>query len=195
MEDEKQHRLRMREIVLGNKFEYGFDPHSNCPSNRERQEEAVPLYKEVSGYSTRRLEENKSLVEKQNFTIGTGIPGGKEAEHEVWINPFDRSFKLASFSQSGSQRSIGETDRMRRSSVPFGMNSPAGPLEASRFSKPMFSPNYQQISSYFKIKGACERSRVPFSPEERIASKLNPGPNSSYRAAFSWKQPKYYLSS
>jgi hypothetical protein len=191
----------MREIVLGNKFEYGFDQHNNCPSNREKQEEGVPLYKEVSGYSTRRLEENKSLVEKQNFNIATGIPGGKEAEHEVWINPFDRSFKKANFSQSGSQRSFGqqenEGDRMRRSSVPFGMNSPVTlkPLDASRYLKPAFSPNYQQINSYFKIKGACERSRVPFSPDERIVSKLNPGPNSSYRAAFSWKQPKYYLSS
>jgi hypothetical protein len=31
--DEKEHRLRMRDIVLGNHFEMGFDAQGNCPSN------------------------------------------------------------------------------------------------------------------------------------------------------------------
>jgi len=86
------------------------------------------LFKEVNSYSTKEQEENKSLVEKQNFSISAGIAGGKEAEHEVWVNPFDRSFKKATFSQSGSAISFGaqsnEGDRMRKSSVPFGINSP-----------------------------------------------------------------------
>ena len=64
VEDEKQHRQRMREIVLGNKFEYGFDQHNNCPSNQERVAEGLPFFKEVNGYSTKVKEENKSLVEK-----------------------------------------------------------------------------------------------------------------------------------
>ncbi len=56
------------------------------------------MFKEVNSYNTKEQEENKSLVEKQNFSISAGIAGGKEAEHEVWINPFDRSFKKATFS-------------------------------------------------------------------------------------------------
>ena len=33
--DEREHRLRMRDIVLGNHFEVGFDANNNCPSNEQ----------------------------------------------------------------------------------------------------------------------------------------------------------------
>jgi hypothetical protein len=37
VEDEKQHRLKMRRLVLDPHFEYGFDPNNNCPSNQEME--------------------------------------------------------------------------------------------------------------------------------------------------------------
>lgn len=42
--DEKEHRLRMRDIVLGNHFEVGFDSHGNCPSNDQMREAGRPAW-------------------------------------------------------------------------------------------------------------------------------------------------------
>ena len=98
LDDELKHRLQMRRIVLDQSFEYGFDPRNNCPSNEQKMYEGVPLYREVTGYSTAVQEENKSKIERQNFTISHGIAGGREAEKEVWINQFTNSFHKASFS-------------------------------------------------------------------------------------------------
>ena len=56
-----------------------------------------PAWEQATQYTTKDMEENKALVEKQNFTISTGIAGGKEAEQEVWINQFQHSFKKATF--------------------------------------------------------------------------------------------------
>ena len=94
-----------------------------------------------------------------------------------------------------------EGDKMRKSSVPFGMNSPkttnvnVGPSIRIGGS---FSPNYDHLNknSYIKIKDTCERSRVPFSPEERkigLQHKFNISANSSYRSTFAWNTPKYYV--
>ena len=81
VEEEKKLREGMRkEVVLDNKFEYGFNPSSNCPSNYEKMVMGVPMYKGVTAYNTKNQEENKSLVEKQNFTISAGIAGGRAAE-------------------------------------------------------------------------------------------------------------------
>jgi hypothetical protein len=52
------------------------------------------------------MEENKTLVEKQNFTISSGIAGGRDAEKEVWINPFTSNFKKATFTANNSLRSL-----------------------------------------------------------------------------------------
>jgi hypothetical protein len=92
------------------------------------QAEGIPKWEAPLTYDKHQYEENKTLVEKQNFTISSGIAGGKPAEKEVWINQFSDSFMRATFSQSGSKQNLmslkDETERMRRSSVPFGMNSP-----------------------------------------------------------------------
>jgi hypothetical protein len=81
----------------------------------------------VTSYSKTDLEENKNRIEKQNFTIATGIPGGKPAEKDLWTNQFTSSFHRATFTKNGSIQQLNstlETDKMRKSSVPFGMNSP-----------------------------------------------------------------------
>lgn len=114
---------------MGNNFEMGFDPHGNCPSNDKMREAGKPAWEQTLNFSTRDMEENKTLVEKQNFTISTGIAGGKVAENEVWINPFTESFKRATFTgTTNSAVTLGggetEMDRMRKSHLPFGMNSP-----------------------------------------------------------------------
>jgi hypothetical protein len=33
LDDELKHRLGMRQLVLNQHFDYGFDPNNNCPSN------------------------------------------------------------------------------------------------------------------------------------------------------------------
>jgi len=152
------------------------------------------------------MEENKALVEKQNFTISTGIAGGKDAEKEVWINPFTESFKRATFTgTTNSAITLGdEGDRMRKSSLPFGMNSPPEkknvPLFATtttKFRNPSFiSPTYENLKQYIQIKGTCERSRVPFSLDERkisLSSRFNNTANSLYRQNYAWKTPTYYV--
>jgi hypothetical protein len=72
-------------------------------------------------YSTKEMVENKSLVEKQNFSIASGgIPGGKPAKEEVWSSTFQRKpHPLAH--RSFDHQSV---EQLKRSSVPFGMNSP-----------------------------------------------------------------------
>lgn len=86
--EDKFHREKMREIVLGSDFEVGFDSKPNCPSNQHMIEEGKPMFEPPIFYNTKDMEENKTLVEKQNFTIATGIKGGKDAEQEIWLNPF-----------------------------------------------------------------------------------------------------------
>lgn len=76
----------MKKIILDQSFEYGFDPKNNCPSNDQKLAQGEPLYKEVTGYNTNVQEENKSRIERQNFTISQGIAGGKDAEKDLWIN-------------------------------------------------------------------------------------------------------------
>jgi hypothetical protein len=86
LDDELKHRLNMRKLVLNQHFDYGTDPNNNCPSNEQKWHEGTPLFKEVTSYSKANLEENKNKIEKQNFTISQGIPGGKDAEKDVWVN-------------------------------------------------------------------------------------------------------------
>lgn len=86
LDDELKHRLNMRKLVLNQHFDYGTDPNSNCPSNEQKWNEGTPLFKEVTSYSKADLEENKNKIEKQNFTISQGIPGGKDAEKDLWVN-------------------------------------------------------------------------------------------------------------
>jgi hypothetical protein len=86
LDDELKHRLNMRKLVLNQHFDYGTDPNNNCPSNEQKWHEGTPLFKEVTSYSKADLEENKNKIEKQNFTISQGIPGGKDAEKDVWVN-------------------------------------------------------------------------------------------------------------
>ena len=43
-QDEKVHREKMRQIVLGHAFELGFDPKSNCPSNDFREQVGKPMF-------------------------------------------------------------------------------------------------------------------------------------------------------
>jgi hypothetical protein len=86
LDDELKHRLNMRKLVLNQHFDYGTDPNNNCPSNEQKWNEGTPLFKEVTSYSKADLEENKNKIEKQNFTISHGIPGGKDAEKDVWVN-------------------------------------------------------------------------------------------------------------
>lgn len=102
-EEEKQHRLRMRHLVLDPHFDYGYDPKNNCPSNEERVVEGIPKWEAPLTFDTHEFEENKQLAEKQNFNIGPGIAGGKPAEKDVWINQFSDSFMRATFSTSGSK--------------------------------------------------------------------------------------------
>jgi hypothetical protein len=92
----------MRKLVLNQHFDYGTDPNNNCPSNEQKWHEGTPLFKEVTSYSKADLEENKNKIEKQNFTISHGIPGGKDAEKDVWVNQFTNSFHKATFSKNGS---------------------------------------------------------------------------------------------
>lgn len=80
------------------------------------------MFQQAVFYTTKQMEDNKSLVEKQNFSIASGIPGGKAAEEEVWANPFLRKHPLAQWNQSFDISNSAE--QLRRSSVPFGMNSP-----------------------------------------------------------------------
>jgi hypothetical protein len=132
VEDEKQHRLKMRRLVLDPHFDYGYDPKNNCPSNQEMEAEGIPKWEAPLTFDNHQCEENKQLVEKQNFTISSGIAGGKPAQQDVWINQFNDSFMRATFSQTGSKQSLfdirEETGRMRRSCVPFGMNSPTATI-------------------------------------------------------------------
>ena len=86
LDDELKHRLNMRKLVLNQHFDYGTDPNNNCPSNEQKWNEGTPLFKEVTSYSKADLEENKNKIEKQNFTISQGIPGGKDAEKDLWVN-------------------------------------------------------------------------------------------------------------
>jgi hypothetical protein len=86
LDDELKHRLNMRKLVLNQHFDYGTDPNNNCPSNEKKWNEGTPLFKEVTSYSKADLEENKNKIEKQNFTISQGIPGGKDAEKDLWVN-------------------------------------------------------------------------------------------------------------
>lgn len=86
LDDELKHRLNMRKLVLNQHFDYGTDPNSNCPSNEQKWNEGTPLFKEATSYSKADLEENKNKIEKQNFTISQGIPGGKDAEKDLWVN-------------------------------------------------------------------------------------------------------------
>jgi hypothetical protein len=71
---------------------------------------------------------------------------------------------------------------MRRSSVPFGMNSPK-PISTptsemsqtrfSRFRAGGLSPNYEMMKTeYNSIKGLSEKSNIPFSSDERKFSGL-----------------------
>jgi hypothetical protein len=146
----------MRRLVLDPHFEYGFDP-KNCPTNEEMKAEGVPKWEAPLSYDTHQYEENKQLIEKQNFTISSGIAGGKPAQQDVWINQFSDSFMRATFSQTGSKSNLislkDETARMRRSCVPFGMNSPkevgtpTSEMSQTRFSRFRMghgglSPNY-----------------------------------------------------
>jgi|APCry1669189034_1035192.scaffolds.fasta_scaffold517144_1 hypothetical protein len=55
------------------------------------------MFEHVSSYNKKDMEENKQLVEKQNFSIQHGIAGGKSAEEEIWINPFNQKFMKATF--------------------------------------------------------------------------------------------------
>ena len=43
-EDEKQHRLKMRHLVLDPHFDYGYDQNNNCPSNAEMEAEGIPKW-------------------------------------------------------------------------------------------------------------------------------------------------------
>ncbi len=80
VEDEKQIRLKMRRLVLDPHFDYGYDPNNNCPSNEQMQAEGIPKWEAPLNYDKHQYEENKNLVEKQNFTISSGIAGGKPAQ-------------------------------------------------------------------------------------------------------------------
>lgn len=70
----------MRRLVLDPHFDYGYDPNNNCPSNEQMQAEGIPKWEAPLNYDKHQYEENKNLVEKQNFTISTGIAGGKPAQ-------------------------------------------------------------------------------------------------------------------
>jgi hypothetical protein len=72
-------RLKMRRLVLDPHFDYGYDPNSNCPSNDQMAAEGIPKWEAPLTYDKNQCEENKTLVEKQNFTISSGIAGGKPA--------------------------------------------------------------------------------------------------------------------
>jgi hypothetical protein len=123
-EEEKIHREKMRDIVLGHAFELGFDPKSNCPSNEQKDHLGKPMFEQVTTYTTKDCEENKSKIEKQNFTISTGIAGGKAAEQEVWMNPFEVTNRKNCTFTNGDTRKI-EALKMRQSNVPFALNSPS----------------------------------------------------------------------
>lgn len=73
--------------MLNNTWDLGSEK-KNCPTNEQLKEQGIPMFEQVTAYNTKDQEENKSKVEKQNFTISTGIAGGKDAEKEVWLNPF-----------------------------------------------------------------------------------------------------------
>jgi len=47
LQDEREHRLRMRDIVLGNNFEVGFDQHAICPSNDQMREAGRPAWEQT----------------------------------------------------------------------------------------------------------------------------------------------------
>lgn len=64
VEDEKQHRLRMRRLVLDPHFEYGFDPNNNCPSNEEMVSQGIPKWEAPLTFDKHQYEENKQLAEK-----------------------------------------------------------------------------------------------------------------------------------
>jgi hypothetical protein len=102
-----------------------------------------------------------------------------------------------------------DTDRMRKSSVPFGMNSPRTNEESqNKFgsskgfrttSGNIMSPNYDTIKSqYTNIKSLCEKSKIPFSPEQRKISGIEARQSnahnlaSSYKSTFHWRTPTIY---
>lgn len=84
------------------------------------------------------------------------------------MNPFHSNSKRIS-SHASLSLTKDDVDRNRKSSVPFGMNSPkASPSHVIgspfRSGTAAMSPNYEALKTYSQIKGSCERSRVPFSP-------------------------------
>ena len=64
IDDEKELRLKMREIVLGHAFELGFDSKQSCPTNEQALGEGKPMFDHVSLYNTKNQVDNKTLVEK-----------------------------------------------------------------------------------------------------------------------------------
>lgn len=147
----------MRKIILDQSFELGMHPERSPAKNPK------PLFEQAEEYTTKELEENKERIEMQNFTIQQGIPGGKPNEQELWVNQFNTSFMKATFSTSGSFSCENEKERMRKSSVPFGMNSPSkGVGAAANLSssngfrqtwQSSMSPNYDVMkNNYFSIK-------------------------------------------
>jgi hypothetical protein len=61
------------------------------------------------------------------------------------------------------------------------------------------SPNYDAMrQQYSSIKGLCERSKIPFSPEQRKISGLEARQSnahhlaSSYKQTFHWRTPTVY---
>jgi hypothetical protein len=59
---------------------WAFCDPKNCPTNDEMKAEGIPKWEAPLAYDTHPYEENKHLVEKQNFTISSGIAGGKPAQ-------------------------------------------------------------------------------------------------------------------
>lgn len=64
LDQEKEHRLKMRGLMLGQSFELGFDEKGNCPSNEEMRAQGKPMFEQATIYNTKDQEENKSLVER-----------------------------------------------------------------------------------------------------------------------------------
>lgn len=63
LNDEFNHRNKMRKIILDQSFELGMHPERSPAKNPK------PLFEQAEEYTTKELEENKERIEKQNFTI------------------------------------------------------------------------------------------------------------------------------
>ncbi|CDW72514.1 UNKNOWN [Stylonychia lemnae] len=190
----------LKSELLGHAFELGFDANGGAKIPDPLHSKAASIDILNQSYGNKNAKDAfKMVAEKQNFKISQNI--GKSVEVNVW-----NKFEGKNYGTGRPVNNIIDQEALKRSNVPFGMNTPQivreqqvqdlNPKTLTSFSPDIINKKTNVGNFYHKIAEQFKQSKVPFSPDLR-KSNFKPDEsftNSFYKTQFEWKQPKFDMS-